>query len=219
TTSDPPTGQRPPQSQSFFHLWNLWLVFAFLALGGLAAGRGCRGFDAAGVGDQAEVDLALLQAGLEHDDADAVAEAVLAAAALAGQRLADRVEAVVVVRQLGHVHQAVDLGLVQLHEQAEAGDAADGAVELAADVLPHPPRAVALVHFALGLVGPARTLRALQRQRRHFVRGIGVAVHALPGEAVLDRAVHQQVRIAADRRGEMRVGLQRQAEVADVLRR
>src|SRR5690606_16257344 len=81
--SDPPTGQRTPQSQSFFHLWNLWLVFALLALGGLAAGRGCRGFDAAGVGDEAEVDLALLQAGLEHDDADAVAEAVLAAAALA----------------------------------------------------------------------------------------------------------------------------------------
>src|SRR5690606_41560815 len=52
TTSDPPTGERPPQSQSFFHLWNLWLVFAFLAHGGLAAGRGCRGFDAAGVGDQ-----------------------------------------------------------------------------------------------------------------------------------------------------------------------
>src|SRR5690606_10537160 len=30
--SDPPTGQRTPQSQSFFHLWNLWLVFALLAL-------------------------------------------------------------------------------------------------------------------------------------------------------------------------------------------
>src|SRR5690606_12358700 len=51
---------------------------------------------------QPEVDLALLQAGLEHHDARTVAEAVLAAGALTGERLADRVEVVVVVRQLGH---------------------------------------------------------------------------------------------------------------------
>src|SRR5690606_91868 len=82
---------------------------------------------------QAEVDLALLQAGLHHDDADAVAQTVFAPGLVAGERLADRIEAVVVVGQLGDVDQAVDLGLVQLHEQAEAGDAADHAVELAAD--------------------------------------------------------------------------------------
>src|SRR3546814_20387082 len=61
----------------------------------------------AALADQPEVDLALLQAGLEHHDAGAVAQAVLAAGAFAGERLADRVEVVVIVRQLGHVHQAV----------------------------------------------------------------------------------------------------------------
>src|SRR3546814_12853245 len=105
---------------------------------------------------QPEVDLALLQAGLEHHDARAVAEAVLAAGTFTAERLADRVEVVVVVRQLGHVHQAIDLGLVQFAEQAESGDAADHAADLTAQVLFHPRRAVAVVDLARGFVGPSR---------------------------------------------------------------
>src|SRR5690606_4842847 len=113
--------------------------------GGLAT-RGWRGRFGAGLRfDQAEVDLAFFQAGAQDHDADAVAEAVLVAAAVAGEGLADRIELVIVAWQLGHMDQAVDLGLVELNEQAEAGHAADGAVELAADVLLHPCRAIALV--------------------------------------------------------------------------
>src|SRR5688572_19971013 len=113
---------------------------------------------------QLEVDLAVLDAGLHHHDVDAIAEPELTPGALAGQRLADRVEMVIVVRQLGHVDQAVDLGFVQLHEQSETGHAADRALELAADVLLHPGRPVTLVDLALGLVRTALALRALQRQ-------------------------------------------------------
>src|SRR5690606_14298046 len=121
------------------------LIRLFQAPGWLAA-RGCQGRFGVGPGfDEAEVDLAILQAGAQDHDADAVAEAVLVAAAVAGERLADRVELVVVAGQLGHVDQAVDLGFVQFDEQAEAGDAADGAVELAANVFLHPRRAIALV--------------------------------------------------------------------------
>src|SRR5690606_5617230 len=154
---------------------NPWLILLLDPFRRLPARR--QRFHATAVGllaDQPEVDLALLQAGLEHHDARAVAEAVLAAGALAGERLADRVEVIVVVRQLGHVHQAVDLGLVQLDEQPEAGHAADHAVELAADVLFHPGGAVALVHLALGLVGAARALGALQRQRGHVAVRVAV---------------------------------------------
>src|SRR3546814_17184463 len=81
--------------------------------------------------DQPEVDLALLQAVLEHHDAGAVAQAVLAAGAFAGERLAARVEVVVLVRQLGHVHQAVDLRLAQFEETSEAGAAAKPSVPIA----------------------------------------------------------------------------------------
>src|SRR5690606_24490578 len=121
-------------------------VFLLLPLRRLAARR--RRLHLALPG-QAEVDLALLQAGLEHDDADAVAEPELAASAVAGQGLAHRIEVVKIVGQLGHVDQAVDLGLVELDEQAEAGHAADGAVELGADVLLHPRGTVALVDLPL----------------------------------------------------------------------
>src|SRR3546814_1132201 len=65
------------------------------ALGRLPARRQRLGATAVAVlADQPEVDLALLQAGLEHHDAGAVAQAVLAAGAFAGERLADRVEVV-----------------------------------------------------------------------------------------------------------------------------
>src|SRR5690606_19823845 len=190
-------------------------VLLLPALGRLAARR--RRLHSALAGE-AEVDLALLQAGLEHDDAHAVAEPELAARALAGQGLAHRVEVVEVAWQLGHVDQAVDLGLVELDEQAEAGHAADRAVELGAHMLLHPRGAVALVHLAFGFLGTARALGALQRQRRHLARAVE-DLAAPPRQHVLDRAMHQQVRIAPDRRGEMRVGLQCQAEMADVVGR
>src|SRR5690606_7552894 len=151
---------------------------------------------------QAEVDLALLQAGLEHDDADPVTEAEFTSRAIAGEGLAHRVEVVEVVGQLGDVDQAVDLGLVEFDEQAEASHAADGAVELAAHVLFHPRRAVAVAYLAFGLVGAALALGALQRQRRHLAGRIGERVALAARQRVLDRAVHQQVRVAPDRRGE-----------------
>src|SRR3970040_1541666 len=90
--------------------------------------------------------------------------------ALAGEGLADRVEVVEIVRQLGHVDQAVDLGFVELDEKPEAGDTADRAFEAAADVLLHPGGAVAVVDLARGVVGATRALRTLQRQGCHLAR-------------------------------------------------
>ena len=106
---------------------------------------------------------------------------------------------VIVVGELGHVHQPVDLRLVELDEQAEAGDAADDAVELAADVLLHPRGAITFVHFALCLVGAARAFGALQRQRRHRAAGVRIRRRLAAGQRVLDRAMHQQIRVAPDR--------------------
>src|SRR5690606_37614343 len=152
-------------------------VLLLAALGRLAARRGLLRVAALALAlfHQAEVDLQLFHAGLEHHDAHRVAKPVLALRTLPGEGLADRVEVVESVRKLGDVHQAGDLGLCELHEQSEAGDAADHAVELAAYMLFHPCRAIALVDRALGLVGAARTLRALQRQRGHLGRGVLVA--------------------------------------------
>ena len=121
-----------------------------------------------------------------------------------------------IVRQLGHVDQSVDLRFVEFDEQPEAGHPADGALELAADVLLHPCGAVAIVDLAGGVIGTTRTLRALQRQRRHLAWRILERLRPRAAERVLDRAMHQQIGITPDRRGEVRVRFQREAEVADV---
>src|SRR5688572_13115425 len=72
-------------------------------------------------GDQAEIDLAILEARAQYLHAHRVAEAELEATAFAAQQAPGRIEMVVVVRQLGDVHEAVDLRFGQFHEQAERG--------------------------------------------------------------------------------------------------
>src|SRR5690606_41737935 len=73
------------------------------------------------------------------------------------------------------------------------------------------------LHDALPI--SARAFRTLQRQLRHRARRIAELLRLRATQRMLDRPMHQQVRIAPDRRGEVRVRLQREAEVADVLRR
>src|SRR2546427_625144 len=98
-------------------LSSILLLGALGRLATLGQRRQAIAFVLALVLDQAEIDLALFHAGLQYQDAHAVAQAVAAAAAFAGQRLAGGVELVIVLRQLGHVHQALHLRLVQFHEQ------------------------------------------------------------------------------------------------------
>src|SRR5688572_9206212 len=123
-------------------------------------------------GDQAEVDLAVLEARAQHLHAHRVAEAELQATAFAAQQAARRVEMVVVVRQLGDVHEAVDLRFRQFHEQPEGGHPGNDAVELAADVLLHPGALVAFVDVAFGLVGAALVVRAMHAQAGHAARAV-----------------------------------------------
>src|SRR5690606_917527 len=71
-----------------------WSIRLFGALRGLSARRQGIGPapPALAVLDQAEVDLQLFHAGLQHHDPHPVAEPVFALGALAGQGLSDRVE-------------------------------------------------------------------------------------------------------------------------------
>ena len=108
----------------------------------------------------------------------------------------------------------------QLHEQAGAVHAGDAAVEGGADAVGEEMRDQPVVGLALGQHGAALgggNLRGDFGQRLD-VGGLGQAVVA-ELERADQPAMHDQVGIAADRRGEMRVAAQVQAEMAVVLRR
>ena len=75
--------------------------------------------------------------------------------ALADQRVRAGVEVEVVAAELGDVHEPVDGEAVERHEQAEARDAADGAVELLADPVLHVVALEPVVDVARRFVGAA----------------------------------------------------------------
>ncbi|MNS73432.1 hypothetical protein D3C72_1068740 [compost metagenome] len=149
------------------------------------------------------------------------------------------------------MHQPFDIEFVELYEDAERGNRADRAGEVAAELVAHEVALQPGFHVTRGLVGPALVRRAVQAQlvpdrlialgpggrvlrlllgvgRIHAARLgrdgrvqfgarrerrliLGVRQHGL------DRAVHEQVGIAADRAREVGICLIRETEVADVV--
>ena len=87
-----------------------------------------------GLGER-EVDARLLEVDARDLHANAVGQAgtIGRCARRSASGGPDRAE--IVPRQLGHVHEAVDVEAVQRDEDAEARDAADRAVEVLADLV------------------------------------------------------------------------------------
>ena len=177
------------------------------SLGALAA-RG-----AADVGEH-EIDLGCFEVDARDLDPDAIREPIGLAAALAVHRVVHGVEVEIVAAELGDVDQAVDVEPVQRHEQAEVRDAADGAVEGFADAVLHVVALEPVLDVARRVVGAPFGQRAVHAQ---FGPAGAARLIARARDARLDRAVHEQIRIAPDRRGEMRVGVVTEAEMPVVL--
>ena len=165
-------------------------------------------------GDKREGQAAGYGVGLLQCNDHRIAQAKRAAIDI--ERLAPRIEARPVGAEGAGGDEPLGPGLVEGDEDAEARDAGDTAVELRAQ--------------AIGQIGCAVTVQgiALRRLRAPLGRG-DVRAHELqrfciaaPGptrpEAVgIDQgAVHQQIGIAADRRGEVGVAREAEPKVADV---
>ena len=152
----------------------------------------------------------------------ALAEADDAAGAFAGQGLGVGVVDEVFVAEGGDWDEAVGAGFVELHEEAEAGDAGDCAFELGADAVGEVGGEVAVGGVALGhhraALGHGDVLAGLGEAfllggRQAVVLGIRA-----PAVGADQRAVDDEVGVAADRRGEVAIGGKGEAEVAEVLR-
>jgi len=107
--------------------------------------------------------------------------------------------------------EPLDEGMVESHVQPLFRCAADRAVELGAESPRHERRLLEIEHVALGHDRPALQGREPGREvrQRRVPRLRGATCE--PG---LERAVHHEIRVAADRRGEMEVVLEREREVA-----
>ena len=107
--------------------------------------------------------------------------------------------------------------LDQLHEQPEPGHPGHVTGELIADLVRHEPDLLPLDDLPLGLLCPALHGRCMPPDIRQLVSQF---LHAFHRRAAFPRLaqqpVHDEIRVSANRRRKVRVGLRRQAEVADV---
>ena len=182
----------------------------------LAARQGMA-FDALDDVDDLEQQAAGGDVGLGQFQPQSVAQAERLAGPLADQHLAAFVVAEELLAERPDGDQPVGAGAVERHEQAEAGDAGDAAGEGGADVVGHEGRDIAVHGAALGRHGaPLAHGEVLAELGEAALVGVGQPAFA---QAVgRDQgAMHDQVGIAADRRGEVGVARQRQAEMAEIV--
>ena len=124
------------------------------------------------------------------------------------------------------MHQAVDKQIVETDEEAKAGHAGDNPGEDVAYLILHEVALQPVGDFARRFISAAFGHRAVLAQLQHLFHAVvpaaGLrAVAFMPllfGQQIFDGAVQRQIRVTTDRRGEVGIGLQREAKVAAVFR-
>ena len=131
---------------------------------------------------------------------------------------ATRLHDVFVIAQVVDVQQAVGADRRELHERAELDHGRDETFERLADAIAQVYALEPRVHVAIGFVGAFLELRELGARERELPAVVSQAIRIRIRQHRAQAAMHDEVGIAADRRGEMRVVLERETEVPDVLR-
>src|SRR6516165_4279299 len=172
----------------------------------------------AAFGEKFESQRARDRRGLDQPHRDAIAEAVRLAALSADQGMAVLVVAEIIGADGARRDEAVGAGVVELDEQAGAGGARDVALEGRADAVGEEMGEQAVEGLAFGFHGAAlgsRDLRADLAERGDvlLLRQAAVAEPHGADEAAVD----DEVGVTANRRGEMGVAAQVEAEMPAVL--
>jgi hypothetical protein len=116
------------------------------------------------------------------------------------------------------MHQSLHVDVRQFHEKSEGGHRADHAVEALTDLVHHVLALQPVHHVPRRVVGPSLGHRTMLAQGPHLADTIVELGWFAAPQPVTDSPVYQQVGITPDRRGEMRVSLERESEMAVVLR-
>ncbi len=109
-----------------------------------------------------QIDLLVIQIDTHDFDLDDIAEAVTLTTAFAVETVTYRIEMIVVVAQLGDMHETFNENVIELHKQAEAGHRRHSAGELVADLVLH-VFAFQPIHYAV-----AGSIRTTFRHRAVF---------------------------------------------------
>ena len=104
------------------------------------------------------------------------------------------------------------------HEKPVRRDSGNGNREVVSDAILEPGALEALFHVPDGFIRALLGTGAMSAEMFHRRHIVAETLHPAMAEQVLDGPVHQEIRIPANRRCEMRVGGQREAEVAKILR-
>ena len=155
--------------------------------------------------------------GLDEAHLDRVAQPIGLAGARANERTRPLLVAEIVVAERRRGHEAVGAGLGQFDEQADAGDAGDARPEHGADPVGEMSRDKPVDRLAFGRHSAALGGRNVLGDLRELAAAHVVEPAVAKPERADQRAMNDQVGVAADRRGEMRVSAQIEAEMAVVL--
>src|SRR5690606_13456787 len=166
---------------------------------------------------QEEIDPEFLAIDGRHLNADPVAELEATAPVLADQRVLLLDEYVVVVFESTHVYEPLHEEVIQENEQTVGGYTADRSRELVAEVAFHELDLLQLDAVALGLDRDSLPLAGQpgDRGKRFLSERLGQVLSI--DERAGHETVHDQVRVAPDRRGEVGVVPGRESEVPQVL--
>ena len=163
-----------------------------------------------------KIDLAVIDVDSGDTDAQRIAETIGDAAALTIEAMPDRIKVEIVAIQRRDMHQPVHIDVIQHHEQAETCDAGDDAVKLLANPVDQ-VLALERIHRIPGrLVRTPLGGRAVFRNSLQFRHAIVEILRLAALPHMLQSPMHQQVRIAANRRGEMRIGVIGESKVSHV---
>ena len=171
-----------------------------------------------GIGvEQLEIDLPLREIDPAQAHAHRIAHLPAPAGALPHESHAAVLQFPVVAGDRRDVHQTVDGHFLQLHEQPELERARDGRLE----GLARPAAADTGTSGIPSHRAPPRRRAARAANSPPRASAVRRCCSVWPeadcgSDGRFDRAMHEQVGIAADRRCEVRILLERQAEVADV---
>ena len=167
---------------------------------------------------QFKIDFALFDIHFRHLDFHRIHQGKAGTAALAIQGKGFGAVVVIVVCECRDVYQAINIDIIQRDKETKVGDIGNAPGECFANAVAHEFAFEEIHCVARCFVGTAFGHRAMFAFFHHAFCAVAVIVARAALQLVANGAMHQQIGIAANGRGEMRIVFEGKAEMAAIFR-